>query len=76
MRKRACTDLCGGRSEMTVPTATTEIGMVANFRVARHPPRIRNQPVRFVSVIAACVRSELLRRETAQCWRHSRPKKC
>ena len=27
MRKRACTDLCGGRSAMVVPTATTEVSI-------------------------------------------------
>jgi hypothetical protein len=47
-----------------------------NFRLARHPPRIRNQPVRVVSVIAVYVRSALLRPAIAQCWPHSRPKKC
>src|SRR6516164_4180233 len=31
---------CGGRSVMVVPTATTEIRMPANFRVARQPPPI------------------------------------
>ena len=30
----------GGRSAMVVPTATTEIRMPANFRVARQPPPI------------------------------------
>jgi hypothetical protein len=34
MRRRARTDLCGGRSAMVVPTAT--IG-VSKFLVARHP---------------------------------------
>jgi hypothetical protein len=28
MRKRARTDLCGGRSAMVVPTATLEIGII------------------------------------------------
>jgi hypothetical protein len=31
MRKRACTDLCGGRSAMVVPTATA----VANGKLAQ-----------------------------------------
>src|SRR5216683_5345774 len=34
MRKRACTDLCGGRSAMVVPTAT----VIGSFLFARDPP--------------------------------------
>jgi hypothetical protein len=38
MRKRARTDLCGGRSVMVVPTATIKNASV-NFLVADHPSR-------------------------------------
>jgi len=31
MRKRACTDLCGGRSAMVVPTATVVPGLSGGF---------------------------------------------
>src|SRR6266849_6318778 len=40
MRKRARTDLCGGRSAMVVPTATS-IGMaILSFRFTRHSSTI------------------------------------
>src|SRR5215472_7933686 len=37
MRERACTDLCGGRSAMVVPTATTE--PLPNFPAQNHHQR-------------------------------------
>jgi len=35
MRKRACTDLCGGRSAMVVPTATRGSGLIPSYRESR-----------------------------------------
>src|SRR5262249_21657345 len=41
MRERACTDLCGGRSAMVVPTATVRAKVPINARIHRNSPRLR-----------------------------------
>ena len=47
MRRRARTDLCGGRSVMIVPTATVSGSETANLPCCRQTARLRYSGVQF-----------------------------
>ena len=66
MRKRARTDLCGGRSAMIVPTATIKVGDAPNVRIADHTPGTL-LPVRSGSAIKP-ERSVNLPRQSGERW--------